>query len=99
MCKWRGSYSGGMPSLPSSLIPLLVFSFPNPRMSYCGISLRPNWPESPTSTSESTRIDKASVTMSKNDLRACYELATNFFNREFVAEILNSSKLCPRIPD
>ena len=44
ICKWRGSYSEGMPSLPSSLIPLFVFSVPNPRMSYCGIPLRPELP-------------------------------------------------------
>ena len=33
--------------------------------------------------------------MSKSALRTCNELATDFFNREFVAEILNSSKLSP----
>ena len=44
--RWRGtcSYSNGMPSLPSSLIPLLIFPVPNPRMSYCGIQLRPELP-------------------------------------------------------
>ena len=31
---------------------------------------------------------KDSVTMSKNALRTCYELATKFLYREFVAEIL-----------
>ena len=40
-----------------------------------------------------------SVTMSKNALRICYELTTIFWNREFVAKILNISKLLPRIPD
>ena len=28
--------------------------------------------------------------MSKNALRTCYELATNFLNRDFVVEILNN---------
>ena len=33
ICNWRSSYSEGVPSLSSSLIPLLVFSHPSPRMS------------------------------------------------------------------
>ena len=102
ICKWRCSYSEGMPSLPSSLISLLVFSVPNPRMSYCGIPLRPELqriayerPRIHSNRPESIKIQ----TMSKNDQRTCNELVTDCLNREFVAEILNISKLCPRTPD
>ena len=35
--------------------------------------------------------------MSKNALRTCYELVTDVLNREFVAKILNRSKLRPRL--
>jgi len=37
--------------------------------------------------------------MAKNALRIYHELTTIFWNREFVAKTLNSSKLLPRIPD
>ena len=37
--------------------------------------------------------------MPKNALRICYELTTNFGNRDFMANILKSSKPLPRIPD
>ena len=37
--------------------------------------------------------------MPKNSLRICYELTTIFWIREFVAKILNCSKLLSRIPD
>ena len=37
--------------------------------------------------------------MSKNTLRICYELDTEIFSREFVAEILNRSKLWSRSLD
>ena len=103
ICIWRGSYSEGMPSLPSSLIPLLVFSDPNSRMSFCCITLRPELPriadehlQKHLNRPESIKIQ---YTMPQNALQTFYEFATNFLNREFVAEILNSSKLCPRIPD
>ena len=81
-----GSYSEGV---PSSLIPLLIFS----------LSESPNELRTHTNVSESIRIDLDSITMSKNALRTCYELVTGVFNREFVAKILNRSKLWPRIPD
>ena len=55
ICKWRGSYSEGMPSLPS-LIPLLVFSVPNPRMRYYGIPLRPELPRIAYEYLESIKI-------------------------------------------
>jgi len=48
---------------------------------------------------ECLRIDHDSVTMAKNALRMCYELTTIFWNREFVAKTLNSSKLLPQIPN
>ena len=48
---------------------------------------------------ECLRIDHDSVMMAKNALRIFYELTTIFWNREFVAKTLNSSKLLPRIPD
>ena len=32
ICMWRGSYSEGLPLLPSYLIPLLVFSLQNPQL-------------------------------------------------------------------
>ena len=40
-----------------------------------------------------------SVTMSKNALGIWYESRTIFRIREFVAKVLNSSKLLSRIPD
>ena len=43
-------------------------------------------------TYECLRIDYDSVMMPKNALRICYELTTMFWNREFVAKTLNSSK-------
>jgi len=42
---------------------------------------------------ECLRIDHHSITIAKNALRICYELTTIFWNREFVAKTLNSSKL------
>ena len=45
------------------------------------------------------RIDYDSVTMSKNALGIWYESRTIFRIREFVAKVLNSSKLLSRIPD
>ena len=59
----------------------------------------PNELRTPTNASESIRIDLDSATMSKNALRTCYELVTDVSNREFVAKILNHSKLWPRILD
>ena len=45
------------------------------------------------------RIDYNSVTMSKNALGIWYESRTIFRIGEFVANVLNSSKLLSRIPD
>ena len=45
------------------------------------------------------RIDYDPVTMSKNALGACYESSTIFRIGEFVAIVLNTSKLSSRIPD
>ena len=45
------------------------------------------------------RIDYDSVTMSKNALGTWYESRTTFRIGEFVAKVLNSSKLLSRIPD
>ena len=45
------------------------------------------------------RIDYDSVTMSKNALEIRYESRTIFRIGEFVAKVLNSSKLLSRIPD
>ena len=45
------------------------------------------------------RIDNDSVTMSKNALGIWYKSRTIFQIREFVAKVLNSSKLLSRIPD
>ena len=45
------------------------------------------------------RIDYDSVTMSKNALGIRYESRTIFRIGEFVAKVLNSSKLLSRIPD
>ena len=45
------------------------------------------------------RIDYDSVTMSKNALGIWYESRTIFRIGEFVAKVLNSSKLLSRIPD
>ena len=45
------------------------------------------------------RIDYDSVTMSKNALGIWYESLTIFRIGEFVAKVLNSSKLLSRIPD
>lgn len=46
-------------------------------------------------TYECLQIDYDSVAMPKNALQICYELTTIFWHREFVAKILNSSKLLP----
>ena len=48
---------------------------------------------------KSLRIDYDSVTMSKNALGIWYEPRTIFRFGEFVAKVLNSSKLLSRIPD
>ena len=45
------------------------------------------------------RIDYDSVTMSKNALGIWYESRASFRIGEFVAKVLNSSKLLSRIPD
>ena len=45
------------------------------------------------------RIDYDSVTMSKNALEIWYKSRTIFRIEEFVAKVLNSSKLLSRIPD
>ena len=45
------------------------------------------------------RIDYDSVTMSKNALGIWYESRKIFRIWEFVAKVLNSSKLLSRIPD
>ena len=45
------------------------------------------------------RIDYNSATMSKNALGIWYESHTIFRIGEFVAKVLNSSKLLSRIPD
>ena len=85
-----------MSLLPSPLIPLLIFSVPNPTNR---LRMHPKRLRYSYDVQERIRIDLESVTMCKNALRTGYELATDFFHREFVAEILNSSKLCPRSPD
>ena len=77
ICKWTGSYAEGMPSLPPSLNPLLVFSVPNPRMSYCGIPLLP---ELPRTAYERLRIHPnrpESIKIQLRCLRITYELVTN----------------------
>ena len=77
ICKWRDIYSEGMPSRPSSLIPLLVFSVPNPRMSYCGIPLRP---ELPRVVYKRVRIHPnrpESIKIQLRCLRMTYERVTN----------------------
>ena len=87
ICIWRGSYSEGMPSLPSSLIPLLLFSVPNPRMNG-GITIRP---ELPRIAYECTRIDPNRLRFSceveeciSNLLRIRYEFfKSGFRGRSF----------------
>ena len=76
ICKWRGSYSEGMLSLPSSLIPLLVFSVPNPRMSYCGIPLRPELPRIAYERLRIHPIRPESIQIQLQCLRTTYELVT-----------------------
>ena len=52
-----------------------------------------------TNAQKRLRIDYDSVTISKNALGDRYESQTNFRIGEFVAKVLNSSKLFSRIPD
>ena len=52
-----------------------------------------------TNAKNRLRIDYDSVTMSKNALEIWYESRTIFRIGEFVAKVLNSSKLLSRIPD
>ena len=52
-----------------------------------------------TNAQKRLRIDYDSVTMSKNALGIWYESRTIFRIGEFVAKVLNSSKLLSRIPD
>ena len=52
-----------------------------------------------TIAQKSLRIEYDSVTMSKNPLGIRYESRTIFRIGEFVAKVLNSSKLLTRIPD
>ena len=77
------------PSTISSLVLLLGFisRFPTNEL-----RVATNAPKRP-------RIDYDSVTMSKNALGIWYESRTIFRIGEFVAKVLNSSKLLSRIPD
>ena len=60
----------------------------------CFLSTKsPNELRTPTNASELIRIDLDSVKMSKNTLQTCYELVTDVLNREFVAKILNRSRV------
>ena len=52
-----------------------------------------------TNAQKRLRIDYDSVTMSKNALGIWYESRTIFRIGEFVAKVLNSSKLLSQIPD
>ena len=52
-----------------------------------------------TNAQKRHRINYDSFTMSKNVLGIWYESRTIFRNEEFVAKVLNSSKLLSRIPD
>ena len=52
-----------------------------------------------TNAQKRLRIDYDSVTMSNNVLGIWYESRTIFRIGEFVAKVLNSSKLLSRIPD
>ena len=52
-----------------------------------------------TNAQKRLRIDYDSVTMSKNALGIWYKSLTTFRIGEFVAKVLNSSKLLSRIPD
>ena len=77
------------PSTISSLVLLLglISPFPTNELRVASIALK------------RLRIDYDSVTMSKNALRTWYESRTIFRIGEFVAKVLNSSKLLSRIPD
>ena len=57
------------------------------------------WAKSSYEHPKRLRIDYDSVTMSKNALGIWYESRTIFRIGEFVAKVLNSSKLLSRIPD
>ena len=65
-----------MSLLPSPLIPLLIFSVPNPTNR---LRMHPNRLRFSYDVQERIRIDQDSVTVSKNALRTCYELAPDFF--------------------
>ena len=57
------------------------------------------WAKSSYECPKTPRVDYDSVTMSKNALGIWYESRTIFRIGEFVAKVLNSSKLLGRIPD
>ena len=77
------------PSTSSSLVLLLglISRFPTNELSVA------------TNAQKRLRIDYDSVTMSKNALGIWYESRTILRIGEFVAKVLNSSKLLSRIPD
>ena len=68
---------------------------------YCGLISRfpTNELRMPKTMQKRPRIDYDSVTISKHALGIWYESRTIFRIGEFVAKVLNSSKLLSRVPD
>ena len=67
ICKWRGSYS----------LSLLFFSVPKPRMSYCGIPLRPELPRIAYERLQIHQSQPKPIKIQLRYLRMHYEPFTN----------------------